>query len=29
MGKTLRDGASNLLGIRRDANPALCPVKAN
>ena len=27
-GKTLRDGSSNLFGIRRHQNPALCPVKA-
>ena len=27
-GKTLRDGSSNLFGIRRLQNPALCPVKA-
>ena len=27
VGKTLRDGASNVLGIRR-LNPELCPVKA-
>ena len=26
-GKTLRDGASNVLGIRRHLNPELCPVK--
>ena len=27
-GKTLRDGASNVFGIRRNSNPQLCPVKA-
>ena len=27
-GKTLRDGASNVFGIRRHSNPQLCPVKA-
>ena len=27
-GKTLRDGASNMFGIRRHPNPSLCPVKA-
>lgn len=27
-GKTLRDGASNVFGIRRHLNPELCPVKA-
>ena len=27
-GKTLRDGASNVFGIRRYSNPQLCPVKA-
>ena len=27
-GKTLRDGASNVFGIRRHSNPHLCPVKA-
>lgn len=27
-GKTLRDGASNIFGIRRHHNPELCPVKA-
>ena len=27
-GKTLRDGASNVFGIRRHQNPELCPVKA-
>lgn len=27
-GKTLRDGSSNLSGIRRHPNPSLCPVKA-
>ena len=27
-GKTLRDGSSNLFGIRRHPNPSLCPVKA-
>ena len=27
-GETLRDGSSNLFGIRRHQNPALCPVKA-
>ena len=27
-GKTLRDGASNVFGIRRHSNPELCPVKA-
>ena len=27
-GKTLRDGSSNLFGIRRLQNPAVCPVKA-
>ena len=27
-GKTLRDGASNVFGIRRHPNPELCPVKA-
>ena len=27
-GKTLRDGASNVSGIRRHLNPELCPVKA-
>lgn len=27
-GKTLRDGASNVFGIRRHHNPALCPVQA-
>ena len=26
--KTLRDGASNVFGIRRHPNPELCPVKA-
>lgn len=28
MGKTLRDGASNLFGLRRHSNSALCPVRA-
>ena len=28
MGKTLRDGASNVFRIRRHLNPELCPVKA-
>ena len=28
MGETLRDGASNVFGIRRHPNPELCPVKA-
>ena len=27
-GKTLRDGASNLCGLRRHPNSALCPVRA-
>ena len=27
-GKTLRDGAYNVFGIRRHSNPQLCPVKA-
>jgi integrase len=27
-GKTLRDGSSNLFGVRRHPNPSLCPVKA-
>lgn len=27
-GKTLRDGTSNVFGIRRHLNPELCPVKA-
>ena len=27
-GKTIRDGASNVFGIRRHPNPELCPVKA-
>ena len=27
-GKTLRDGACNVFGIRRHSNPQLCPVKA-
>ena len=27
-GETLRDGASNVFGIRRHSNPQLCPVKA-
>lgn len=27
-GKTLRDGSSNLFGVRRHQNPSLCPVKA-
>ena len=27
-GKTLRDGASNVFGIRRHANPQVCPVRA-
>lgn len=27
-GKTLRDGASNLFGLRRHPNPVICPVKA-
>jgi hypothetical protein len=27
-GKTLRDGSSNLFGIRRHRNPSLCPVTA-
>ena len=27
-GKTLRDGTSNVFGIRRHPNPELCPVKA-
>lgn len=27
-GKTLRDGSSNLFGIRRNSNPDICPVKA-
>ena len=27
-GKTLRQGSSNLFGIRRHPNPALCPIKA-
>lgn len=27
-GKTLRDGASKMFGIRRHPNPSLCPVKA-
>ena len=27
-GKTLRDGASNVFGIRRHSKPELCPVKA-
>ena len=27
-GKTLRDGVSNVFGIRRHPNPKLCPVKA-
>ena len=27
-GKTLRDGAHNVFGIRRHSNPQLCPVKA-
>ena len=27
-GKTLRDGASNVFGIRRHLNPEVCPVKA-
>lgn len=27
-GKTLRDGSSNIFGIRRHPNPSLCPIKA-
>ena len=27
-GKTLRDGASNLFGVRRHPNPSLCPIRA-
>ena len=27
-GKTLRDGASNLFGVRRHLNPTLCPIRA-
>ena len=27
-GKTLRDGTSNVFGIRRHPNPAICPVTA-
>ena len=27
-GKTLRDGSSNLFGMRRHPNPALCPIRA-
>lgn len=27
-GKALRDGASNMFGIRRHSNPSLCPIKA-
>ncbi len=27
-GKTVPDGSSNLFGVRRHQNPALCPVKA-
>ena len=27
-GKTLRDGSSNMFGIRRHSNPAICPVRA-
>ena len=27
-GKTLRDGASNLFGMRRHPNPTLCPIRA-